>query len=193
MTRENISLQDSDALLVVDPQNDFCPGGALPIPQGDQVIPVINTWIRAALSRGIPVYCSRDFHPREHPSFQEQGGPWPQHCIQDTWGAGFHPHLEVPEQARLVTKGVRFDMDQNSVFQETGLISRLERDGTKRLVVMGLALDVCVRASVLDGLKSGFEMLVILDGCRAVTEESGQEAIREMEEAGAICSSGAST
>jgi nicotinamidase/pyrazinamidase len=193
MSQEIISLQGSDALVVVDVQNDFCPGGALPIPQGDEVVPVANSWIRAARDRGIPVYCSRDFHPREHPSFEEQGGAWPQHCIQETWGAEFHSDLEVPENARIVTKGVRFDKDQNSIFDETGLASHLEREGIRRLIVLGLALDVCVRASVLDGLEAGFDIFLILDGCRAVTEESGRETIQELERAGANCISGASS
>jgi len=191
MNPEKISLKSDDALIVVDVQNDFCPGGALPIPRGDEVVPVANAWMRTAVAAGIPVYFSRDFHPREHPSFEEQGGPWPQHCIQDTRGAEFHPELMVPDTARIVTKGVRFDKDQNSVFEETGLARRLERDGTSRLVVLGLALDVCVRASVLDGLGAGFELAVVLDGCRAVTEESGRETIEELEGAGANCISGA--
>lgn len=191
MNPEKISLKSDDALIVVDVQNDFCPGGALPIPRGDEVLPVANAWMRKAVAAGIPVYCSRDFHPREHPSFEEQGGSWPQHCIQDTRGAEFHPELMVPDTVRIVTKGVRFDKDQNSVFEETGLARRLERDGTSRLVVLGLALDVCVRASVLDGLEAGFELAVVLDGCRAVTEESGRETIEELEGAGATCISGA--
>ena len=191
MSQETIALKPGDALMVVDVQNDFCPGGALPIPRGDEVVPVANSWIRAAGEQEIPVYCSRDFHPREHPSFEEQGGAWPPHCIQETWGAKFHPELNVPDTARIVTKGVRFDEDQNSVFEETGLASRLERDGTKRLIVLGLALDVCVRASVLDGLQAGFEVAVIPDGCRAVTEESGNSTISELERAGANCISGA--
>lgn len=191
MSQKQISLQSNDVLMVVDIQNDFCPGGALPIPQGDEVIPVANFWIEAARSKQIPIYCSRDFHPREHPSFEAQGGSWPPHCIQETRGAAFHPDLNVPETARIVTKGVRFDKDQNSVFDETGLAHRLERDGTGRLIVLGLALDVCVRASVLDGLEAGFEVSVILDGCRAVTEESGRETINELERAGANCISGA--
>jgi nicotinamidase/pyrazinamidase len=151
-----------------------------------------NAWFRKAIAAGIPVYCSRDFHPREHPSFREQGGSWPRHCIQDTPGAEFHPSLEVPERARIVTKGVRFDKDQNSAFDETGLAHLLKRDGTGRLIVLGLALDVCVRASVLDGLQAGFKVMLLLDGCRAVTEESGNNTIQELERAGANCISGAS-
>jgi len=193
MSQEAISLRDRDALIVVDIQNDFCPGGALPIPQGNEVVPVANSWIHTARALWIPVYCSRDFHPREHPSFREQGGTWPPHCVQDTWGAQFHPSLEIPDQARIVTKGVRFDKDQNSVFEETGLASLLKRDATQRLFVLGLALDVCVKASVLDGLRAGFAVSVLLDGCRAVTEESGRETINELERAGATCISGVST
>lgn len=191
MERANNILHKDAALIAVDVQNDFCPGGALAIPEGDKVVPVINGWSQAALKRNIPVYFSRDFHPLRHPSFREQGGSWPVHCLQDTWGASFHPHLEVPEQAGIVTKGVRFDKDQNSVFEETGLAYRLQDDGANELILAGLALDVCVRASVLDGLQSGFRITVLLDGCRAVTEESGRQAIQEMERAGAIFIHGA--
>jgi len=112
------------------------------------------------------------------------------HCLQDTWGARFHPDLQVPDQASIVTKGVRFDKDQNSVFEETGLARRLELDGVSRLLVAGLALDVCVKASVLDGLKEGLRITVLLDGCRAVSQDSGRRAIEEMERAGATCISG---
>jgi nicotinamidase/pyrazinamidase len=178
-------MQAGDALLVVDVQNDFCPGGALPIEDGDRVVPVLNRWLRAARERGMPVYASRDWHPRGHPSFAESGGPWPAHCIQDTEGASFHRDLELPDDAVLVAKGVRFDRDQYSAFSETGLESRLRRDGVRRLFVGGLALDVCVRATVLDALREGFEVRVLVDATRAVAEEGGRSALREMESAGA--------
>ena len=179
-------MQTGDALLLVDVQNDFCPGGALPIQEGSRVVPVLNRWLRAARERGIPVYASRDWHPRGHLSFAEAGGPWPAHCIQDTEGASFHPDLELPDDAVLVAKGVRFDRDQYSAFSETGLESQLRRDGVRRLFVGGLALDVCVRATVLDALRAGFEVRVLVDATRAVAEEDGRSALEEMESAGAI-------
>lgn len=180
------ALRTGDALLVVDVQNDFCPGGALPVEEGDRVVPVLNRWLRAARERGIPVYASRDWHPLGHPSFAEAGGPWPVHCVQDTHGAAFHTELELPDDAVLVAKGVRFDVDQYSAFHETGLADRLRRDGVSRLFVAGLALDVCVRATVLDALRAGLEVRVLVDATRPVAEEDGRSALQEMEAAGAF-------
>ncbi len=179
-------MQAGDALLVVEMQNDFCPGGALPVEEGDRVVPVLNRWIRAARERGIPVYASRDWHPRGHVSFVEAGGEWPPHCVQDTEGARFHIDLELPDDVVLVTKGVRFDRDQYSAFSETGLESRLRRDGVRRLLVGGLALDVCVRATVLDALRAGLEVRLLVDATRPLSEEGGRRALEEMESAGAI-------
>jgi nicotinamidase/pyrazinamidase len=178
-------IQEGDGLLIVDVQNDFCPGGALPIEGGDRVVPVLNRWLDAAQEKGIPVYASRDFHPLRHMSFREQGGPWPPHCIEDSVGAAFHPDLILPDSVIKVTKGVRFDRDQNSAFDETGLTSQLRRDGVKRLWTGGLALDVCVLATVLDARKEGFEVCVLKDAARPVTPEGGEKALKEMEEAGA--------
>src|SRR5690606_2098089 len=90
-------LKTGDGLLIVDVQKDFCPGGALPVEKGDQVVPVINHWIAAAAARNVPVYASRDWHPLGHISFKERGGPWPPHCIQDSDGAKFHPDLALPD------------------------------------------------------------------------------------------------
>jgi nicotinamidase/pyrazinamidase len=179
-------LAPGDALLLVDVQNDFCPGGALPVEEGDRVVPVLNRWLRSARERGLPVYASRDWHPRRHPSFREQGGEWPPHCIQDTSGARFHPDLELPEDATAIAKGVRFDRDQLSAFDGTGLAAQLRRDGVRRLWVGGLAQDVCVRASVLDALAAGFSVHVIVSATRPVREEAGREALCEMERAGAV-------
>jgi len=178
-------LQPGDALLIVDVQNCFCPGGDLPIEDGDTVIPELNRWLRVAEELKLPVYFSRDFHPRRHPSFATQGGDWPQHCIQGTNGAEFHPNLHIPENRTIVTKGTRFDQDQHSSFDQTGLAEQLHRDWVKRIFVGGLALDVCVKATVLDGISKGFHTHVILAGCRPVTEDGGNKAVEEMKRAGA--------
>jgi nicotinamidase/pyrazinamidase len=185
MAKPEEILQKGDALLVVDVQKDFCPGGALPIEGGDQVVPVLNRWIAVAVQKGIPIYLSRDWHPLRHPSFQRHGGPWPPHCLQDSDGARFHPDLLAPEDAIVVTKGVRFDQDQNSAFDQTGLAVQLRKDGVRRLIVGGLAEDVCVLATVLDGLREGFEVILILDGTRPVTPDGGEQARKKMKEAGA--------
>ena len=181
-----VALAPGDALLLVDVQPDFCPGGALPIAGGDAVVPVLNEWLAAARALGLAVYASRDWHPRGHLSFRERGGPWPPHCIQDTPGAAFHAALELPRDTIVVTKGVRFDQDQNSAFDQTGLAAELKRAGIKRLWVGGLAEDVCVLATVLDGRRAGFATHLIPDGSRPVTEAGGAKARSAMRAAGAV-------
>jgi nicotinamidase/pyrazinamidase len=179
------AFEPGDALLLVDVQVDFCPGGGLPIREGDRVVPVLNRWIEQAALGAIPVYASRDWHPRGHPSFQAQGGPWPEHCLQDTPGAAFHRDLRLPGDVTVITKGTRFDRDQNSAFEDTGLAAHLRARGVRRLFVGGLALDVCVRATVLDALREGFAVRLLEAGMRAVTAGGGRDALVEMIAAGA--------
>jgi nicotinamidase/pyrazinamidase len=178
-------VQPGDALIVVDVQIDFCPGGALPIPEGHAVIPVLNRWIAASARAAIPVYYSYDWHPPGHVSFRESGGQWPPHCVQHTDGARFHPNLQRPAAALVVAKGVRLDRDQYSAFDETGLAADLRTRGVTRLWIGGLAQDVCVRATVLDARREGFEAIVIADGTRPVSLRGGQSADEDMRKAGA--------
>ncbi len=178
-------LATGDAVLVVDVQNDFCPGGALPIPDGDRVIAPLNDWMEAAVAHGIPVYASRDWHPLGHPSFTTDGGEWPIHCVQDSPGAAFHPELRLAPDALVVTKGTRFDQDQYSVFDQTGFAERLRKDGVRRIWIGGLAQDVCVCASVLDALREGFRVHLIPGGSLPVTAAGGVDALRKMGDAGA--------
>jgi nicotinamidase/pyrazinamidase len=178
-------LRAGDALIVVDVQIDFCPGGALSVDRGDEVIPVLNRWVAAAADADVPVFASRDWHPRHHVSFRESGGLWPVHCVQDSPGARFHPDLKLPDFVTVVTKGVRFDRDQYSAFDETGLASELRKRGVRRLWIGGLAQDVCVRATVLDARREDFEVIVLADATRPVSPDDGQRAIEEMRQAGA--------
>ena len=180
------SLQRGDALIVVDVQRDFCAGGALAIREGDAVVPVLNRWMWAADAAGVFIYASRDWHPPRHPSFVDLGGPWPVHCVQDTPGAAFHEELGLPASAIVVTKGTRFDRDQNSAFDGTGLEADLYRQGVRRLWIGGLAQDVCVCATVLDARRHGFETVVIADATMPVTREGSDRAEQQMREAGAI-------
>jgi nicotinamidase/pyrazinamidase len=180
------AFQSGDALVIVDVQNDFCPGGALPIERGDEVIPILNRWIAAALIKQIPVYASRDWHPVGHISFRQQGGLWPPHCLQDGDGARFRPGLNLPNSVIKITKGVRFDQDQNSIFDATGLGSELRQKSIRRLWIGGLAEDVCVLASVLDARRNGFDVVVIQDGTRPVSPESAESARDQMRGAGAL-------
>ncbi|MFP4251481.1 MAG: nicotinamidase [Guyparkeria sp.] len=183
---ETTQLQPGDALLIVDVQNDFCPGGALPIDEGDRIVPVANRWIEAATTASIPVFASRDWHPNEHVSFDERGGPWPPHCLQDSSGAAFHPDLRLPGNVIKVTKGTRFDQDQNSAFDQTGLATELRARDIRRVFAMGLAQDVCVLATALDARQEGFETLLVKEATRPVSPDRGEDALAQMRRAGVI-------
>lgn len=185
----NAELKPGDALIIVDVQNDFCPGGALAVAEGDQVVPVLNRWISKAHEADIPIFASRDWHPPDHISFQQQGGPWPPHCVQGTHGAEFHPDLNLPAETAIVTlKGDTPDRDAYSAFDGTNLASELRARNVKRLWVGGIATDYCVKATVLDGLQEGFDVCVIEDAIRAVNvnPDDGQRAINDMRQAGAL-------
>ncbi|MBI3802636.1 MAG: nicotinamidase [Nitrospirae bacterium] len=175
------------ALILVDVQNDFCPGGALPVPEGDRVVPVLNDYVRFFINAGAPIYATRDWHPPEHLSFKPQGGIWPPHCVQGTPGAEFHPALALPDQAAIVSKGSDPKEEAYSGFQGTGLAERLKRQGIRRLFIGGLATDYCVKNTVLDSLGAGFETVLLRDASRGVEGAPGdtEKALAEMEEAGA--------
>ncbi len=182
-------LTPSDGLLLVDVQNDFCPGGALAVADGDAVVPVLNDWIAAAVHGGALVFASRDWHPADHLSFAEQGGPWPPHCVQDTPGAAFHPDLELPDGAAVVSKAEQPDREAYSAFDSGELGEKLQAAGIRRLWVGGLATDYCVKASVLDAVQlPELEVHVITAGIRAVDVAAGDgdAALQAMQAAGAI-------
>jgi nicotinamidase-related amidase len=181
-------LQKGDALLIVDIQNDFCPGGALDVPEGDKVIPVVNTWIAEATAAGIPVFASRDWHPPNHISFTERGGPWPPHCVQGTSGAAFHADLKLPANVQVISKAHTPDRESYSAFGDTDLLSRLRSAHVKRLWIGGLAQDYCVRASALDAIREGFDVRVIVEATRAVnvSPQDGEQALAEIERAGGV-------
>jgi nicotinamidase/pyrazinamidase len=181
-----------DALVVVDLQNDFCPGGALGVRGGDAIVPVVNRYLERFAAAGAPVFLTRDWHPAVTRHFQAYGGVWPPHCVQGTAGAEFHPGLTPPAEAVIVSKGMDPDQDAYSAFQaEDGagrpLAAVLAGRGVRRLFVGGLATDYCVRASVLDGVREGFEVVVLTDAIGAVDLQPGDgtRAIEEMRGAGA--------
>ena len=184
MTNSEETLRSGDALLIVDVQKDFCSGGALPVKNGERVIPILNCWMARAVAKGVPIYASRDWHPVGHISFQSRGGAWPPHCIQDSDGARFHPDLKLPDSVVKVTKGTRFDREQNSAFDETGLAEELRQKGIQHLLVGGLAEDICVLATVLDGCRAGFEITLIEDGTQPVTLQGSEKARKKMHEYG---------
>jgi len=174
------------ALIVVDVQNDFCPGGALAVPDGDQVIAPLNQLIDQFLERGAPVYKSRDWHPANTKHFEVYGGTWPVHCVQNTEGAEFHPELRDDPRITVISKGLG-DKDCYSAFDETDLASQLHDQNVEEIVVGGLATDYCVKNTVLDGLKKGFKVKALKNAMRAVDVQpgDGDRAIEEMRAAGA--------
>lgn len=188
LVRMNLSQPGpNDALLVVDVQNDFLPGGALAVGRGDEVLAPLNEAIRAFALVGRPIVASRDWHPAEHCSFKARGGPWPPHCVAGTAGAAFAGGLALPASAIVVSKATTADADSYSAFGGTDLAAQLRRRGVSRLVVGGLATDYCVLNTVLDACAEGFEVLVLTDAVRAVdvAPGDGERAIEKMKQAGA--------
>ena len=177
-----LPLKDGDALLLVDVQNDFLPGGSLAVPGGDAVIPALNRYIEAFQRKSLPIYATRDWHPPEHCSFQAQGGIWPPHCIAGSHGAEFAAQLELPEAALLISKAAERNVDAYSGFSGTDLARRLHADKVVRLFIGGLATDYCVLNTVKDALAHGFKVMLLLDAIRAVDvkPEDGKRAIEDM-------------
>lgn len=180
------------ALLLVDVQNDFLPGGALAVPDGDAVLPAMNEYIALFREHDLPILASRDWHPAETSHFEAGGGPWPPHCVQDTTGAAFHADLRLPADTTIVTKGTSPTDDGYSAFEAQDDAGRavgewLREKDVERLYVGGLATDYCVRASVLDSLKQGIDTVLLLDAVRGIDVKPGDvaRAVDEMIRAGA--------
>lgn len=176
-----------DALLIVDVQNDFLPGGSLGVPNGDRVIDPINHAISLFAQRKLPIFASRDWHPPRHCSFSEQGGRWPVHCVADTPGAAFSAALALPKKAVLVYKATRVDEEAYSVFGGTGFEGMLRRAGVKRIFIGGLATDYCVLATTRDACLLGFSVVVLSDAVCGVESRHGdsERALAEMRGVGA--------
>lgn len=176
-----------DALIVVDVQKDFLPGGSLGVPDGDAVVPVMNRYMEQFRQQGLPIYATRDWHPEGHCSFEAQGGPWPPHCIAGSTGAEFADDLELDDDVTIISKAMEVEKDAYSGFQGTDLAKRLRSQKVKRLFIGGLATDYCVVNTVKDGLKEGFEVLLLEDGIRGVDINAGDSAktVGEMHELGA--------
>ena len=198
MTRD-----DRDILIIVDVQNDFCPGGALAVPHGDEIVPVVNR-LSAEFAH---VVLTQDWHPRGHSSFASSHAGknpfdtidvsygqqilWPDHCVQGTRGAAFHPELYVPHAELVIRKGFRTAIDSYSAFFEndsrtpTGLVAYLKERRFECITLCGLATDFCVFYSALDGRQAGFEVTVVTDACRGIdVDGSLARAMRSMNEAG---------
>jgi len=185
-------MQEKAALVIVDVQNDFCPGGSLAVVDGDKVVAVLNRHIEKFDRAGLPIFATRDWHPPRTRHFTTDGGPWPPHCVQGTDGGKFHPALALTNSATIVSKGVSFEADSYSGFEATdaagaGLAERLRGLGVERIYVGGLATDYCVKFTVLDGLKAGFKVTLLEDAIRGVNlrPDDSDRAIDAMVRAGA--------
>jgi nicotinamidase/pyrazinamidase len=198
-----MTTDDRDVLLIVDVQNDFCPGGALAVPEGDAIVPAVNRLARSFAH----VVLTQDWHPLKHASFASSHPDkrpfdaieasygtqilWPDHCVQGTQGAAFHPNLDVPHAELVLRKGFRSAIDSYSAFREndrrtaTGLAGYLKERGVERITLCGLATDFCVAFSAIDARQAGFEVSVVTSACRAIDiDGSLARAMRSMSEAG---------
>lgn len=178
------------ALFIVDVQRDFCSGGALAVPDGDRVVPVLNRCIDEAVRQGLTVYASRDWHPPASRHFRSAGGPWPPHCIQGTPGAEWHPDLTRPPGLVVISKGTEPQTDGYSAFEGVTpdarpLLADLRERGIRHLYVGGLATDYCVKHSVLDALAAGFEVTVLGDAVAGVDPAASAQALAQMQQRGA--------
>ena len=182
------SLKLGDALLIADVQNDFLPGGALGISGGDEILPVLLAYIRRFQAKGLPIFLSRDWHPSDHCSFHDQGGPWPVHCVAGSSGSLPPPSFQAPSSAVLIYKAVDADEEAYSAFQHTPLHRHLQALAVRRLFVGGLATDYCVLNTVKDARALGYEVCLLTDGIRAVNvhPDDGRRAETQMIQLGAV-------
>ncbi|MBI5144855.1 MAG: bifunctional nicotinamidase/pyrazinamidase [Candidatus Omnitrophica bacterium] len=178
-------MKTKKALLIVDVQNDFCPGGALGVPEGDKIIPKINKYIKIFSKDKLPIFATRDWHPVRTRHFKDFGGSWPVHCIQNTRGAAFHPQLKLSPDIILVYKGIDPQKDGYSAFEAEDdrgidLVRLLKKLGIKEIYIGGLATDYCVKFTALEALKQGFKVKILLDAIQGVNlkPKDSEEAIK---------------
>ncbi len=186
-------MKNKIGLLIVDVQNDFCPGGALAVPGADETIPALNKYIKEFSKKGLPIFFSRDWHPEKTSHFKAYGGKWPNHCIQQTEGARFHKDLKLPKESIIISKGMEPDSDSYSAFhavnsQGIPFLQLLKNLEIREVFVGGLATDYCVKSSVLDALRFGFKAYLLIDAVKGVDVKPGdsQKAVEEMLKAGAV-------
>ncbi len=183
-------MKNQKALIIIDVQIDFCPGGTLAVPEGDAVVKVLNAYLKLFTKKNKPVFASRDWHPKKTRHFKEFGGIWPEHCVQRTKGARFHPGLFLPKHTRIVSKGMDSGSDGYSAFEafdnrKKALGQLLDELRISELYIAGLATDYCVKETVLEALERGFKVKLLVDACRGVDAADSHKAIEDMREAGA--------
>lgn len=181
------NLSSSDALLITDIQKDFLPGGALPVANGDEIVPVLNEYAKRFSEADLLVFASRDWHPPNHCSFKAQGGPWPPHCVRNTEGAEFSGDLQLPQVTTIISKATDPDREAYSVFDGTDFNEALKAHGVQRLFVGGLATDYCVVNTVTDAVKLGFKAVVLMDATLGIDVTPGDVdcALAKMRKLGA--------
>jgi nicotinamidase/pyrazinamidase len=181
-------LQTGDALLIIDVQNDFLPGGALPVPDGDAIIGPLNAWSERFARAGLPIFASRDWHPANHCSFKAYGGPWPRHCVAHSSGAALAEGLRLPPETDIINKPCRPDCETYSAFTGTSLDAALRAAGVQRVWTGGLATDYCVLNTVLDALTLGYQVMLLCAAIRAVNVQpkDGALAMDRMVSRGAV-------
>ncbi|HEY8158503.1 MAG TPA: isochorismatase family protein [Methylobacter sp.] len=184
---DKVELDIGDALVIIDVQNDFLPGGSLAVPEGDQVIPVLNGYIEQFISRHLPVIATRDWHPPNHCSFIQQGGPWPAHCVVDSKGAEFASALHLPAAVKVFSKATEADQENYSDFANPAFKAQLDEMKVRRLFIGGLATEYCVLNTVRDALSHHYQVFLLIDAIRAINvrPQDGEKAINEMIEKGA--------
>lgn len=182
-----LDLRQGDALICVDVQRDFLPGGTLAVPHGGDVVAKLNAYMSAFEARRLPIFLTRDWHPHDHCSFTPAGGVWPPHCVQQTSGAQWAEGLRIPPGARIISKGLDAHAEAYSGFSGTPLLTLLRDLDVRRVFVGGLATDYCVHATVLDARAHGFEVVVFTDAIRGVNATPGDDmrALKEMAANGA--------
>lgn len=185
---KHVTLQPGDALVIVDVQKDFLPGGSLAVPHGDEVVPVLNRYLAAFSERGLPIYATRDWHPANHCSFKAQGGPWPVHCVAETLGAQFADNIKFSPGTAIISKATQPDKDAYSGFEGTDLDARLRAQNIKRVFIGGLATDYCVLNTVRDARGHDYKVYLLSDAIRAVNvkPDDGHKSVEEMQRLGAI-------
>ncbi len=182
-----IAITQKDALIVVDMQNDFMPGGALPVPKSDTIIPAVNRYIKLFLEASRPIYFTRDYHPKDHISFKEYGGLWPAHCVAGSKGAELAEALLLPQDNRfIISKGTSKEFDAYSGFQGTILHELLQERGIKRLFLCGVATEYCVYNTAIGAINLGYQTFILKDAIKDIEEQGSQKVLDTLLNQGAV-------